>query len=439
METGKRRTPEKMKLLKVAPSELFAKWALMSGEKTSLLSNRNFWLLAVGQGVSRLGDGLYVAALAWIAWTLTGSLQFVAIVTLASNLPVVVGSVVGASFADRYDRKRIMMGCDLLRAILVASLPLLLQFRWFDAIGLTIMAALVGIAGTPFAPARNALVPQVVTARSLLAANGLLQVSFRSAYFVGPLLLAPLVALFHLPGVFLVDSATFICSLVTLALMCIPRTASPQQRSGLWTDLYAGWRELRAAPEVQVVITTFVLAILLASGFLTVGIIALVDTRLHGGAGQYGLLLGIAGLAEVAGALVLTRLPLRNMALSAVLAWAALGLFRLPLGFVAVLPEAAALLGLTGILSALTDIPLIALVQSQIPDRHLAKVLGLWEAGIVGAMSVAPLLASFLLMHLGLQGGFVCSGSALVVLGGASALMVVRIQARQREKALIEQ
>jgi hypothetical protein len=82
---------------------------------------RNFWLLAIGQGLLRLGDGLYVTALTWVAWTLTGSLQFVATVTLASNLPVVVGSVIGASFADRYNRKRIMMGCDLVRALLLVT------------------------------------------------------------------------------------------------------------------------------------------------------------------------------------------------------------------------------------------------------------------------------------------------------------------------------
>jgi MFS family permease len=404
-----------------------------SRKESSLLSNRNFWLLAIGQGVSRLGDGLFVAALAWTAWALTHSLQTVAIVTLASNLPVFVGSVIGASFADRYDRKRIMIGCDLLRALLVATLPLLYHLGWLNVTGLCVVAVLLGIAGTPFAPARNALVPEVVAASALLSANGLLQVSFRAAYFVGPLLLAPLVAFFSLPVVFLVDATTFVCSIVTLALMRIPAITSPASRPGLWADLLAGWQALRLAPEVQVVITTFVLAILVASGFLTVGVVALVGTQLHESAGQYGFLIGIAGLAEVVGALIITRLPLRNLALSAVLAWAVLGLFRLPLGFVTALPEAAALLGLTGMLSALTDIPLIALVQSQISQRHLAKVLGLWEAGIIGVMSVSPLLASFLLTHIGLQGGFVLSGTTLMVLGSASALLVVSIQAKQRK------
>jgi MFS family permease len=181
-----------------------------------------------------------------------------------------------------------------------------------------------------------------------------------------------------------------------------------------------------------VVITTFVLAILLASGFLSVGVLALVQTQLHGGAGQYGLLLGISGLAEVVGALLLTYLPLRNLAVSAALAWCILGLFRLPLGFITALPGAAALLGLTGVASALTDIPLIALVQSKVPDRHLAKVLGLWEAGIIGAIALAPLPASFLLAHLGLAGGFGFSGSMLLILGSVSALLVVRIQVRRQ-------
>lgn len=399
-------------------------------KNVSLFTNRNFWLLAIGQGVSRLGDGLYVAALAWITWTLAHSLEDVALVTLASNLPTFIGSVIGASFADRYDRKRIMIGCDVVRTFLILPVPLLLDLGKLNIIGLIVIAVLVGIAGTPFAPARDALVPQVVGTEDLLTANALLQISFRSAFFVGPLLLAPLISLFPFPDVFYADVATFICSFVMLAMMHIPPTSSAPTRLGLWADLLAGWLVLRQVPEVRIVITTFVLAILFASGFLSVGVVDLVQTQLHGGADQYGFLLGVSGLAEVGGALLLTRLPLRNLAVSAVLSWSLLGLFRLPLGFITTLVGAAALLGLTGLLSALTDIPLIALVQSKIPDYHLAKVLGLWEAGIIGAVSIAPLLASAVLTRIDLQSGFALSGAALIGLGLISAMFIFRAQAK---------
>lgn len=386
----------------------------------------NLTLLAIGQGLSRLGDGLYMAALVWTVWSVTQRAEAVALVTFAANLPAFAGTIIGASFADRYDRRRIMIGCDLVRAVLVLLVAALVQFNLAGIGSLAVVAALISLAGAPFAPARNALVPQVVDADKLLAANGLLQVSFRSAYFVGPLLFAPLLAGLGLGGVFLVDAATFLASIVSLAalrLHAAPQTAPAA--TTVWRDLAAGWRVLRQKPDVQIVIATFILAILSASGFLTVGLPLLVETRLHLGAGAYGALLGMAGLAEVAGALLFTRWRLQQLALAAVLGWSLLGLFRLPLGQVDAYWQAAGLLLLTGMASAVTDIPLIALVQARIPNQHLAKVLGLWEAGIGGAVAVAPPVAAFLLTQFGVAGGFALSGGILLVLGVGAALLLV--------------
>ncbi|WP_020124500.1 hypothetical protein [Streptomyces canus] len=129
---------------------------------------------------------------------------------------------------------------------------------------------------------------------------------------------------------------------------------------------------MRVAPDVLVVIVTFVLALALTSGFLTVGLVAVV-----GQGGRYGLLLGVAGVAEVVGALLLAGLRIRRLAVAAVaavLAWALLGIFRAPLGTVTSPAVAALLLTATGLASALTDIPLIALVQQRIPSHHLARL-----------------------------------------------------------------
>jgi hypothetical protein len=97
-----------------------------------------------------------------------------------------------------------------------------------------------------------------------------------------------------------------------------------------------------------------------------------------------------------------------------------------PLGLAGSVYVAGALLAMTGIASALTDIPLIAHVQSRVPDRHLAKALGVWEAGITGAVAVAPSLAAFAIARVGLTTGFMLSGSALIALGLATALLLAR-------------
>jgi MFS family permease len=388
----------------------------------ALLRNRNFALLLTGQGVSRLGDGLYVAVVSWLAWSVTHAVGAVAVVTIAANAPTFVMTLIGASYADRYDRRRLMIGTDLARGALVGVAALLLALGLLHFALLVAVAAVLAAIGAPFAPARDALVARISPAATLVTANGLLQVSFRSAFFVGPLLLAPLLAIAPMPVVLTLDALTFAVSAVTLTAIDLPPASPARARPSLRDDLGAGLAVLRREPDVLLVIATFVLALAAASGFLTVGVIALVGHRLGGHAGEYGLLIGIAGVAEVFGALVVARLHLRNLARTAVLAWVLLGAFRFPLGLATNALLAAGLLAVTGFASALTDIPLIALIQQRIPDRHLAKALGLWEAGIAGAIAIAPVIATTLIDNVGVSTGFMLSGAALIVIGTTAAL-----------------
>jgi MFS family permease len=396
----------------------------------ALRRNRDFLLLFAGQGISRLGDGLYTAAVAWLAWTLTRNTAAVAAVTIAANAPTFVVSIIGASYADRYDRRRVMIATDLARTVLVGSAALLLALGLLDMRLLVAGTALLAVVGAPFAPARNAIVAQVVPGEALVKANGLLQVSFRAAFFVGPLLLAPLLAMTSMGVVLAVDAFTFVISAASLAALRVRPTRAASERLGLRDDLAAGFAALRRETDVLIVIGTFVLALVAASGFLTVGVVALVGRGENGTAGDFGLLLGVAGVAEVFGALVMARLTLRNLALTAVLAWILLGVFRFPLGLATTPVLAAVLLAVTGFASALTDIPLIALVQQRIPERHLAKALGLWEAGIAGAVATAPVVAATTIHYVGVSTGFMVSGAALMVIGASAAWMLTRHRPR---------
>ena len=112
------------------------------------------------------------------------------------------------------------------------------------------------------------------------------------------------------------------------------------------------------------------------------------------------------------------------------LAWVLLGAFRFPLSLATSAVLADGLLAVTGFASALTDIPLIALVQQRIPDRHLAKALGLWEAGIAGAIAIAPVIATTIIDTAGVSTGFMLSGAALIVIGLVAALALKQTRAR---------
>ncbi|QTZ92004.1 MFS transporter [Streptomyces auratus] len=397
----------------------------------SLLRDRNFLLLFISQGVSRFGDGLYTAATAWLAWSLTKDPAAVALVSVSAFAPAFLATFVGASYADRYDRRKLMIVTDLARVAVVAVALVVMSLGLLDLPLLVAGTALLALIGAPFAPARNAIVTQIVPAGRLQQANGLLQVAFRAAFFVGPLMLAPLLTYGSLQLALVINGLTFVVSAGAVAAIRVARPASTGGRVGLWSDLAAGLRAVRAAPDVLVVIVTFVLALALTSGFLTVGLVAVV-----GKGSQYGLLLGISGVAEVVGALLIVGMRIRRPALAAVLAWALLGIFRAPLGTGTSGAVAAFLLIATGLASALTDIPLIALVQQRIPEHHLAKVLGLWEAGVAGALAVSPFVASTAITLAGVEVAFLLSGAALVVLAATAAFTLARVSARQSLRRL---
>ncbi|MFJ8495847.1 hypothetical protein ACIRBZ_47125 [Streptomyces sp. NPDC094038] len=109
-------------------------------------------------------------------------------------------------------------------------------------------------------------------------------------------MLTPLLAFGSTQSALVVNGLTFLGSTAAVGAIRVP--APPSGQTGLWSDLTARLRAVRTAPDVLVIIVTFVLAraLALTNGFLTVGLVAVA-----GQGGQYGLLLGVAGVDGLAG------------------------------------------------------------------------------------------------------------------------------------------
>ncbi|MFJ2235094.1 MFS transporter [Streptomyces sp. NPDC087859] len=178
----------------------------------SLLKDRDFLLLFAGQGISRFGDGLYTAATAWPAWSPTKDPTAVTVVSVSAIAPAFVATFGVASYADHSDRRKLMIATDLARVTVVAAASVLLALDLLNLPLLVATTALLALIGATFAPARNAIVPQIVPDDRLQQANGLLQVAFRAAFFVVPLELAPLLVLGSLQAALVVNGLTFLGS-----------------------------------------------------------------------------------------------------------------------------------------------------------------------------------------------------------------------------------
>ncbi len=195
----------------------------------TILRSANFRNLWAGQTVSQVGD--YFAFLALMV-VVSGFSQDTAVVTasvsgvmIAITLPRLLFGVLAGVFVDRWDRRRIMLASDLIRAVL--TLLMVPAFLWRNLWLMYALAFAMSAIGTLFFPARGALVPRLVRREELTAANSLLQTSMMLGNFIGPALAG---AAFTAAGrgnewiAFVVDSASFLVSAFAIWLIRVPAT-----------------------------------------------------------------------------------------------------------------------------------------------------------------------------------------------------------------------
>jgi len=195
-----------------------------------LLRLPDFRRLYIAQAVSDLGDGMTYLALFLLVLNLTGSTAAIALMSILVALPPVTIGLFAGAFADRHDRRRIMMVSDTMRALLVASMVLAARA---DTIPLLFaLACLQAIVGTFFSPARSAMVPRTVPDAGLLAANSLSQATRMVMGVAGAGLTGLIVGIAGVAWpVFLVDAVTFLVSVV-LVLRVTPALGIPEAVAG---------------------------------------------------------------------------------------------------------------------------------------------------------------------------------------------------------------
>lgn len=181
--------------------------------------------LFAAQTISDLGDGMTMLALFLLVLDLTGSTAAIALMAILIALPPVTIGLVAGAYADRLDRRRIMVASDTVRAGVLLAMLATAAVGFLP--GLFALACLQGVVNTFYSPARAAMVPRVVPAEGLLAANALAQMSRMVAGVVGTGLTGVIAAVTG--GVlvaFAVDAATFVVS-VTLVLRVTASAGHP--------------------------------------------------------------------------------------------------------------------------------------------------------------------------------------------------------------------
>lgn len=215
-------------------------------------TNANFRRLWFGSMASLLGDWFNTIALYTIVERLTGSPFALALVFITKMLPFALASPVAGLLVDRFDRRRLMIGCDTVRAVLVLGFLLIDEAAELPLLyGLMTLQVMLGAV---YIPARKASIPNITTPAELLTANALMSATWSTLLAVGAAVGGFATALLGEAAVFVIDSATYLVSAFFILRMTIPQEKLQPETGPIFRtaarQIVDGWKHLKRRPEI---------------------------------------------------------------------------------------------------------------------------------------------------------------------------------------------
>ncbi len=349
----------------------------------SVLAHRDFSLLWSGQLVSNIGTAIASLALMFYAYDLTGSAMAMAILAIAQTLPVVAFAGPIGVYVDQWNRKKIMVASDIIRAVTILLIPLTIYLPTFmpTIYWVYLLTFVYATANAWFFPARSASIPNLVEGDELVAANSLSQMTFQVVQLVVPPVGGILIALLA-PDYFLafaINSTAFVIS--AIALRGITANLVPNRDVDDMESLMAQIKQgARYVVGNSILSFLFVFAMLLAvsSGILNALFMPYLEGELGLGSAQIGLVLSAGAASGAIAAVYFSRKkeldrPLYLVALAGLLAGIAIFALVLAFDLVTVMLSWA----MIGAVDVILNIPLTVLMQELVEDELRGRVFAL--------------------------------------------------------------
>ena len=382
-----------------------------------LSRNRDFGTLLVSQTVSAAGDAVSATAMPLLVFALTGSGLVMGIVgALETGADFLMGTIAGA-MADRGDRKRMMFGADLGRAILTALIPLSDFVHGPTLIVILAVSGPLAILRGFFRAGYLASMPNLVGRSQLARGNGILETAFSASFIFGPALAGFLVTVIGPGPTLAVDAASFAIS--SLGLFLIRRDLrAPTNRppSRIVDDIREGVVHVVRNPVLRTVILLFA-----TTSAVLAPVAAAMTFRIVRDLGQspaaFGLTLTGLGIGTLAGSLYATRLG-RDTNVARVLV-AAVVLMGAPLIAAAVIGSLPVLVGLTalsGAGEAALTVVYISVRAANSPDELAGRIASTARVMALGLMPIGSLIGGVLIDVIGGTGTLIVIGLAMCAL-----------------------
>ena len=335
------------------------------------LASRPYRLMWLGSTTSSIGDAVVQIALVFAILHIGGTASDIGVIAAVSTVARIAFVLAGGVWADRLRRQYVMLAADAVRGVVQATLAILLLTGHAHVWELGVGAACYGAATSFFDPASMALVPETVPTAELQQANSLLGLPQSFFGIGGPAAGGVLIAVFGTGWLFAADAATFLVSLVCLALLRVPPRPMPPPAS-FTADLAEGWHELAIRPWYWITLVAHACGNFTLPAFFVLG--PVIAARSLGGASAWGFISAGWGVGAIGGGLVALRVKPRRPLVVATLLTSLIALPPLALAFSRSAAVIAAALVVFAFEVVWSNSMFTSTIQALIPDQVRSRV-----------------------------------------------------------------
>jgi MFS family permease len=399
-----------------------------------LAGNPAFRTLWTARLISFLGDSLGLIALLLYTATHFGTGLAVALLMIAGDFVPSLLSPVAGAVSDRWDRRTVLISCELIQGGLIAVIALTLP-------SLPVLLALVAVqsaVAAVFQPASRSAVPSVVPDTDLERANAAIGFGTNGMDSAGPLAGAALLALLSVRELLLIDAGTFVISATLLAtLPALARhpgaSADPEAElapagtARLLAQARDGLRFIWQDKVIRVITLAFC-AVVLFNGVDDVALVFLARHTLHGSNSAASLVYAGAGLGLLAGFLLIARAaPRLAMPLLIVAGYAISSLGNLLTGLSFAIVVALGFQVIRGLGIAAMDVGHNTLIQRIVPAEMLGRAFGNVYGAVGVAAGLSYVFGGLLLDATNARVTLIVAGTGGLVSAAAAAIVIPRV------------
>lgn len=386
------------------------------------LQHRNFQLFFAGQLISLIGTWMQSTAQLWLVYKLTNSAALLGVFGFANQIAILGLASVGGYVGDRYNRHLGVIWTQTVSMILAFLLAVLTLTHLIRVWQLITIAFLAGVVNAFDVPIRQAFLVQMVGKEDLPNAIALNSSIFNGARVVGPAVAGVAIAVIHEGWCFFLNGVSFLAVIVALLAMRLPKMEQKETVGSPLRNFLQGFRFAMGDRPIRA-------ALLLLSGLSVFGLQYSVFLPLyardilHSGARGFGLLMSVAGVGAVLGALqfaartTYTGMARWIAAMSIIFSVCLIGFAKSQVFWIS-----AALLFVIGFAATSQMAATNTTVQNRVPDELRSRVMAVYATMFMGVQPVGSLLAGGVAKRLG-------ASQTLEIFGGVVLAMSVAFAA----------